>query len=135
MVTVRNGQERSETVRNGQKRSGTVRNGHGNGRGNGQERWTIRDGERYETIILYKINGQKRLSNHVHGAFTVRSRSRFKNERITVFFLQILIENFFFRNYAEVKNNKIISGNNSKNIFQFFIFFFILVKSFSGYFR
>jgi len=24
------------------------------------------------------------LSNHVHGAFTVRSRSRFKNERITV---------------------------------------------------
>ena len=64
------------------KRSEMVRNGHGNG----QERWTARDGERNETIILYQINGQKRLQNHVHGAFTVRSRSRFKNERITVLY-------------------------------------------------
>jgi hypothetical protein len=45
-----------------------------NGHGNGQERWTVRDVERYATIILYKINGLKRLQNHVHGTATVRSR-------------------------------------------------------------
>jgi hypothetical protein len=109
MVTVRNGQERSGTVgtvRNGQERSGMVRNWSGTVRNgqersgtvrNGQERSgtvmvTVRDGERYETIILYKINGQKLLQNHVHGAFTVRSRtsrSRFKNERITVQFTKL----------------------------------------------
>ena len=26
----------------------------------------VSDGERYATIILYKINGLKRLQNHVH---------------------------------------------------------------------
>ena len=89
--TLINAQKRPGTVRNGQEWSGTVivtvRNG--------QERWTVRDGERYETIILYKINGQKRLQNHVHGAFTVRSRLRFKNERITVLFLYFLTIKFF----------------------------------------
>jgi hypothetical protein len=41
---------------NAQKRKEKVRNRNGND----QER-----GEQYETIILYKINGQKRLQNHV----------------------------------------------------------------------
>jgi hypothetical protein len=44
---------------------------------NGQERWalrkfghlrTVRDVERSETFILYKINGLKRLQNHVHAS-------------------------------------------------------------------
>ena len=82
--TVKNAQERSGTVKNVQERSGTVRNDERSGTMNGQERWTVRDVERYATIILYKVNGLKRLQNHVHGTFTVRSRSRFKNERNTV---------------------------------------------------
>jgi hypothetical protein len=65
--TQKNVIKRSKTLT---KRSKTVRNGHGNG----QERWTVRDGERYETIILYKTNGLKRLQNNVHGTVTVRSR-------------------------------------------------------------
>ena len=42
--------------------------------------------KRSKTDILYLIYGPKRLQNHVHGKFTVRSRSRFKNERISVKF-------------------------------------------------
>jgi hypothetical protein len=74
--TVRNGQKRSGTVRNGQERSGTVmvtvRNGHGNGQ------------ERLGTFESRPSNALERIVESVHGAFTVRSRSRFKNERITV---------------------------------------------------
>ena len=73
--TVKNAQERSRTFKNGQERSGTVRNDERSGTMNGQERWTVRDVERYATIILYKVNGLKRLQNHVHGTFTVRSRN------------------------------------------------------------
>jgi hypothetical protein len=81
--TLRNAQKRSETLRNAQKRSERVRNGHGNG----QERSgtvivTVRNGERYETIILYIINGQKRLQNQVHGAFTFTIQKR-KNHCIS----------------------------------------------------
>jgi hypothetical protein len=31
---------------------------------------TVRNGERSEKFILYKINGLKRLQNHVHGSKT-----------------------------------------------------------------
>jgi hypothetical protein len=37
---------------------------------------TVKNGERYETIILYKINGQKRLQNRVHGKFTFTFQKR-----------------------------------------------------------
>jgi hypothetical protein len=53
-----------ETVmeRSGKKRSCTVIHGHANG----QERW------------------MERIVENVHGAFSVRPRSRFKNERNTI---------------------------------------------------
>ena len=93
--TVKNGQERSRTLRNGQERSGTVKNvqersrtfkngQERSGTVNGQGRWTVCNdhtvqGKRSETIA-------KSRSRYVHGTFTVRSRSRFKNERNTVLF-------------------------------------------------
>jgi hypothetical protein len=42
--------------------------------------------ERSETVMNRPgtVNGLKRSPNHGHGTFTVRSRSRFKNERNTV---------------------------------------------------
>ena len=64
--------KRSKTVRNGQERSGTVRNG--------QERWTVWNDHTVQD------HGPKRLKNHGHGTSTVRSSSRVKNERNTVFF-------------------------------------------------
>jgi hypothetical protein len=76
---IKNVHIRSRTVKNGQERSGTVM-------------VTVRNGERYSTIILYKVNGLKRLQNHVHGTVTVRSRSRFKNERNTVLFICAFIK-------------------------------------------
>ena len=41
----------------------------------------VKNGERYETIILYKINGLKRLQNHVHCTVTVRSRTSFQKRK------------------------------------------------------
>jgi hypothetical protein len=60
-------QERSETVRNGE-RSETV---------NGQEH--------LGTIESERSNALKRKVENGHGTFTVRSRSRIKNKRNTVF--------------------------------------------------
>jgi hypothetical protein len=90
--TVRNGQKRSETVRNGQKRSETVRNGHANVHVNGQERLGTFESEHN--------NALERIVENVHGAFTVRSRSRFKNERITAHFISR-----FQKNIIEIKFN------------------------------
>jgi hypothetical protein len=73
--TVKNVQEWSRTFMNGRERSGTVKNVQERSR-------TFKAVGRSETFILYKMNGLKRLQNH--GTFTVRSRSRFKNESNTV---------------------------------------------------
>jgi hypothetical protein len=40
---------------------------------NGQERLTVRNGERNATIILHKINGLKRFQNQDYGTDTERS--------------------------------------------------------------
>ena len=69
------------------ERSGTSRNGHANG----QERWTLNGQERLGTFESERKNALERIVENVHGAFTVRSRSRFKNERITVKKYQIKI--------------------------------------------
>jgi hypothetical protein len=99
--TLRNGQERSGTVKNAQERSGTVknvqerwtvRNDERSGTVNGQGRWTVRDVERYATIILYKVNGLKRLQNHVHGTFTFTFQKR-KKHCISVYLQCINVAN------------------------------------------
>jgi hypothetical protein len=56
----------------------TVRHGERPGTVNGQARWTVRHGERYAMIILYKINGLKRLQNHVHASKTKESLYNFQ---------------------------------------------------------
>ena len=66
------------------ERSETVRNGHSNVHANGQERWTLNGQERLGTFESERNNALERIVENVHGAFTVRSRSRFKNERNTV---------------------------------------------------
>jgi hypothetical protein len=74
--------ERSGTVRNDQKRSfksSCKRSGTVDAERSGTPR-NVRVG----TQQRFGTNSGKR-SRCVHGAFTVRSRSRFKNERNTVF--------------------------------------------------
>ncbi len=89
--TVKNGQERSRTVRNGQERSRTVKNGQE--RLNGQERSgtvTVNGQGRLGTFESQRSNALERIVENVHGTFTVRSRSRFKNERNTVYTIHSL---------------------------------------------
>ena len=73
--------KRSVTFRNGH---GTVRNGHSHVHANGQERWTLNGQGRLGTFESERNNALERIVEKVQGAFTVRSRSRFKNERNTV---------------------------------------------------
>ena len=76
--TFRNGHE---TFRNGH---GTFRNGHANVHTNGQERWTLNGQERLGTFESERNNALERIVENGHGTVTLRSRSRFKNERNTV---------------------------------------------------
>jgi hypothetical protein len=86
-----------------QKRSGTVRNGHGNG----QERWAVRNGERpgmvngqecLGTFESWQSNALGRIVGNVHGAFTVRSRSRFniKMKLGFIVWLHVILCNYIY---------------------------------------
>jgi hypothetical protein len=73
--TARNVQERSGTVRNGQERSGTARTARNDYERSGR----VKGVERSETFMLCKINGLKRLKNHVHSTFTFTLQKRKKD--------------------------------------------------------
>ncbi len=55
-------------------------NGHGTFR-KCHERWTVSDGARYATIMLYRINSLKSFPNHVHGTITFQTK-----ETLYIFF-------------------------------------------------
>ena len=75
-----------------------LRNGHEKFR-NGEERWTLKNGERSGTLNCLKRSKDKRSETFA------KSRSRFKNERITVFIRNIknlVILLFFERSFRTV---------------------------------
>ena len=106
--------KRSKTPRNAQERSGTV---------NGQEWWMARNGERSETIILFKIT----VRNVYKITVTVRSRSRSKNEinTVTNFLLGLY---FFLTSTINFPKNplrgltQLGTGSTKINIFLFLLF-------------
>jgi hypothetical protein len=79
-----NAKKRPQTQKNVIKRSKTIENAH-NTLKNGHERsGTMNGQERLGTIESERSNALERKVENGHGAFTVRSRSCFKNERIIV---------------------------------------------------
>jgi hypothetical protein len=77
-----------KTIENARERSGTLRNGERSGAVNGQEH--------LGTIESERSNALERIVENGHGTFTVRSRSRIKNERNTV---------IIFNNKYQIYNN------------------------------